>query len=116
MWRVDCRLSMGRELRFACRALLRSRGYAGAAVTTLALGLGVNIAVATVAWSVLLRPLPITESDRVVMIYPANSALERQRQPISFVKFSEWRVRNSVFEEVAVSTPLTIQLSDVRGD
>jgi predicted permease len=50
------------------------------------------------------------------MIYPRHAGLERQRQPISFVKFTEWRVRNSVFEELAVSTPLTIQLSDVRGN
>lgn len=107
---------MLQELRFACRALLRSRGYAGAAVITLAFGLGVNVAVATVAWSVLLRPLPIAEPGLVVMIYPTHSALERVRQPIAFLKFKEWRARNGVFEEVAVSTPLTIQLSDARGD
>src|SRR5258707_10963768 len=106
---------MLQELRFAYRALLRSRGYAGAAVITLALGLGVNIAVATVAWSVLLRPLPIAEPGRVVMIYPASSALERVRRPIAFLKFREWQARNSVFEAVAVSTPLTIQLSDARS-
>lgn len=82
---------MLQELRFAHRALLRSPGYVGAAVVTLALGIGVNIAVASFAWSVLLRPLPIAEPDRVVMIYPANSALERVRQPIAFVKFREWR-------------------------
>jgi putative ABC transport system permease protein len=106
---------MLQELRFAYRALLRSRGYAGAAVITLALGLGVNIAVTTVAWSVLLRPVPIAEPSRVVMIYPASSALERVRRPIAFLKFREWQARNSVFDEVAVSTPLTIQLSDARG-
>jgi hypothetical protein len=75
---------MLQELRFAYRALLRSRSYAGAAVITLALGLGVNIAVATVAWSVLLRPLPIAEPGRVVTIYPTHAALERVRQPIAF--------------------------------
>jgi putative ABC transport system permease protein len=107
---------MRQELRFACRALLRSRGYASAAIITLALGLGVNIAVGTVAWSVLFRPLPIAAPERVVMIYPARSGLERSRQPISFLKFREWRARNSVFEDVAVSTPFTIQLSDVRGE
>ena len=41
---------MRQELRFACRALLRSRGYASAAVVALALGLGVNITVGAVAW------------------------------------------------------------------
>jgi predicted permease len=106
---------MLQELRFAYRTLLRNRGYAGAAVITLALGLGVNIAVATVAWSVLLRPLPIAEPNRVVMIYPTGSALEGVRQPIAFPKFREWRARNSVFEELAVSTPLAIQLFDARG-
>lgn len=106
---------MRQELRFAYRALLRCRGYAGTAVITLALGLGANIAVATVAWSVLLRPLPIAEPRRVVMIYPAGSALERVRRPIAFLKFREWRARNGVFEEIAVSTPLTLQSFDARG-
>jgi hypothetical protein len=49
------------------------------------------------------------------MIYPASSALEHARQPIAFLKFREWQARNTVFEDVAVSTPLTIQLSDARG-
>jgi predicted permease len=106
---------MRQELRFACRALVRSPTYAAAVIVTLVLGLGVNIAVATVAWSVLLRPLPIAEPDRVVMIYGGNSGPEL-RQPTSFVKFGEWRARNTVFDDVAVTTPLAIQMWDKRGE
>ena len=106
---------MRQELKFACRALVRSPTYAAAVIVTLVLGLGVNIAVATVAWSVLLRPLPVAEPDRVVVIYEGNSGPELV-QPTSFVKFGEWRARNAVFDEVAVTTPLAIQLSDKRGE
>src|SRR3954469_9413175 len=106
---------MLQELRFAYRALLRSRGYMAAAAITLALGLGVNIAVANVAWSVLLRPLPIAEPRRVVMIYPASSALEHARQPIAFLKCREWQGPNAVFQGFAAAMPLAIQLSHARG-
>src|SRR4051794_36443928 len=113
--RRGTRGGMLQELRFAYRALLRSRGYRAAAVITLALGLGVNIAVATVAWSVLLRPLPMAEPRRVVMSYPARSPLEHRGQPLALLKFREWQARNAGFADIAVSTPLTIQLSDARG-
>lgn len=92
---------MFQDVRYACRALVRSRAYASATIVTLALGLGVNTAVATIVWSVLFRPLPIVDSDRVVLVYPADPTFEHLRQPISYQTFQEWRRRNTVFDELA---------------
>lgn len=106
---------MFQDVRYACRALVRNRAYASATIVTLALGLGVNTAVATVVWSVLFRPLPIADSDRVVLVYPADPTVEHLRQPISYSKFQEWRRRNTVFEELAAIVPIALTLS-TEGD
>lgn len=59
---------VGRELRAAVSRLRRSPGFAAAAVSMLALGIGASAAVLTVVYGVLLKPLPYPEADRLVVI------------------------------------------------
>ena len=51
--------NLGRDLRYAFRALRRSPGFTVTAVLTLAFGLGVNTAIFTLIYSLALRPLPV---------------------------------------------------------
>jgi putative ABC transport system permease protein len=61
------------DLRFAFRGFRRNPAFTAVAVLTLALGVGVNAAVFTVVQSVLIRPLPYSEPERVVMVYTVGS-------------------------------------------
>ncbi len=54
------------DLRHAVRGLLHARGFAAIAILTLALGIGLNSAMFSVIYSVLLRPLPYPEAGRLV--------------------------------------------------
>jgi predicted permease len=56
------------ELRYAARVLIARPAYAIVAILTLALGIGVNVAIFTVVNSVLLRPLPFPRSERIIEI------------------------------------------------
>ena len=56
-----------RDFRFAFRSLTISRAHTVVAVLTLAAGIGVNVAVFSILDSVLLRPLPFPEADRLVI-------------------------------------------------
>jgi predicted permease len=60
---------MAHDLRLALRVLWKDKTYAAAVVLTLALCIGANAAIFAVVHSVLLRPLPFPEADRIVVLY-----------------------------------------------
>jgi putative ABC transport system permease protein len=60
------------SLRIAFRSLRRRPGFSVLAVVTIALGAGANAAVSAVAYSVLLKPLPYADPDRVVAVWPGR--------------------------------------------
>ncbi len=57
------------HLRYAVRSLLKSPGFAIAAILCLALGIGANTAIFTVVDAVLFRPLPFQNPERLVRVY-----------------------------------------------
>ncbi len=65
---------MLQDLRFALRLLARNRAYTALAILTFALGVGANAAVFSVADSVLFRPLPFADADRLFALRLADPA------------------------------------------
>src|SRR5947208_6160368 len=71
IWRprwLEAAEALGRDIRFALRALLRAKGLAATVIVTLALGIGANAAIFSVVKGVLLRPLVNRDEDRLVYI------------------------------------------------
>jgi putative ABC transport system permease protein len=63
---------MLQDVTFALRLLNRHRGYAATAILTVALGVGANTAVFSIADSVLFRPLPFADADRLFVLRVGN--------------------------------------------
>jgi predicted permease len=70
LWRIACTHipRMLNDLKFALRQLLKSPGFTLTAVLTLALGIGANTAIFSLVDSIMLRPLPFPEQDRLAKI------------------------------------------------
>ena len=99
------------DVRFAWRALARRPGFALVAVLTLAVGIGANTAVYSIAEAVLLRPLPFREPERLVLVWETNPGRDVGRNVVNPGNYLEWRDRNDVFESLAAFSPFNMNLS-----
>lgn len=106
---------MPSALRCAVRQLLKSPGFTLVAVVGLALGIGANVALFTVVNSVLLRPLPYHEPDRLVRLASTNQDDNLIRVGFSYSRFLDVQQRQQVFSDLALSIGNAFTLTG-RGD
>ena len=89
--------------RHSLRALARSPGYAMVSLLTLALAIGANTAVFSVARAVLLAPLPYGDPDRVVRVYTADAKDAADLNPFSPADFIDFRAQQHALSGMAAS-------------
>jgi putative ABC transport system permease protein len=82
-------MSARQDVRFAWRALGRQPGLTAVIVLTLGLGIGATTAIVSVVHSVVFRPLPYSEPDRLVRYYTRFPAMKLERFPLSAPEFLE---------------------------
>ena len=75
------------DIRFGVRMLAKSRGFAAAAILTLALGIGATTAIFSVVNAILLRPLEYQRPDQLVMVWEKNIKKGWLAAPTSFPNF-----------------------------
>jgi hypothetical protein len=87
----------------ALRQMRRAPAFAGVAVATLALGIGANSAIFALVDATLLRPLPVRDPDRLVMVWERSPASERGR--VAPLNLLDWDERSRTFEQLAGYVP-----------
>jgi putative ABC transport system permease protein len=89
------------RLRQAVRALRASPGITVASVVILALGIGASTAAFSVVDGLLLRPLPVTDQDRLVFISKRDVERSMEHYPLRYPEYLEWSRRSRQFESMA---------------
>src|SRR5881396_1132626 len=102
-------------VRYAIRQLLKAPGFTLVAILGLALGIGANVALFSVVNSVLLRPLPYHEPDRLVRLVSSDQANNLTRLGFSYSRYLEVQQRQQVFSDLALSAGNAFTLTG-RGD
>lgn len=104
--------SLLQDIRYGVRSLLKSPQFAVAAVLTLALGIGANTAMFSVIHSVLLKPLPFHDPERVMVVGQrmANGGVNVFSTP----DFLDWKQQGGMLAQMAAFVPGQFNLS--RGN
>jgi putative ABC transport system permease protein len=120
---------MWRTLAYRLRTLVRQPLFALVSIATLALGIGANTAMFSILHSVLLRPLPVQHSERLVMIWSESLKREQAVAEVSYDEQQGWKTQSTTFEDVAifgsvlwnqrivgVGDPIDVSYSSVSGN
>ena len=104
-----------RDLRFGIRALARNPGFSILAILVMGLGIGANVALFTVVRSVLLKPLPFKDQDRLVRLYEADAHGAFQDNVLAGGTFAAWQSQSHSFEQMAIKRGIDYNLSGSGG-
>jgi putative ABC transport system permease protein len=98
------------DLQYGFRQLRLNPGFAAIAILTLALGIGLNTALFSVVRSVILKPLPYRDPDRLVRVWMDNRRLEMHEDWASYLNFQDYKRLGTSFESFAAFTEPTLNL------
>src|SRR5271170_4405720 len=106
---------LSRDVRQSVRSLARTPGFSIVAIAVLALGIGANVALFTLVHSVLLKPFPFPEPDRLVRIFEADARGRFKDNIVAGGDFAEWQAQSRSFEQMALKRYVDYNLSGTHG-
>jgi putative ABC transport system permease protein len=104
------------DLKYGSRVLMRSRGFAIAAILTLAIGIGATTAIFSVVNGVLLQPVPFKELDRLVMVWETDRNTGTNREPASLPDIVDMKERSRQIASFASFAPAERTITPAEGE
>jgi len=101
---------MIKDIRYGLRTLLKRPGATAVALVTLALGIGINTAIFSAVDSVLLRPLPFKDPERLVSVWERTGSMGINQNEAAPANFFDLRNQNQVFDSLGAYGPLDLNL------
>ncbi len=90
------------DVRIAIRSLLKNPGFLVVVILSLALGIAANSTIFSVVDTLLYRPLPYPQPERLVVIWQTEQAHPEQRNAPPIAQQVDWNKQNHVFEDIAL--------------
>jgi predicted permease len=94
------------DIRFALRWLRKSPGFTLVAVASLAIGIGFNTALFTVADALIFKPLPVASPERLVDVFTSDSTGTVEFSTSSYADYLDLKAQNDVFENLVGYSPM----------
>jgi putative ABC transport system permease protein len=99
---------MFHDIRHVLRMLRARPAFTAIAAAILALGIGASTAIFTVVDTLLIRPLPYAEADRLVAIWQRDTSGSAPREEVASANFFDWRDVATSFEKMASAQPWSL--------
>src|SRR5215468_257155 len=99
------------DLRYGLRTLRKSPGFTAVAAISLALGIGANTAIFSLVNTVLLRPLPVENPERLVSLNSASEKGDDASPTFSYLNYRDLRDRNNALDGLIAYRMAPISLS-----
>src|SRR5215510_14397492 len=99
------------DVRHGLRVLAKARGFAAAAVISLAIGIGANTAIFSVTNALILRPLPYPDADRIAILWQRSPGLNVPQDWFSIGQYLDIKTENTSFERVAAAIGASFNLT-----
>jgi len=103
--------ALRQDVRFGVRALRRRPGFAAVAVLTLGVGMGATTAIFSLIDSVLLKPLPFHEPDRLTTVWEVRPRFNMPRLEAATLNFVDWQDQVQSFESLAAYVNAFVNLT-----
>src|SRR5215831_9068148 len=103
--------TLRQDLRYGFRTLRKNPGFTCVALITLALAIGANTAIFSVVYGVLLRPLPYSNPDRLIVLNETHPRIGSVS--VSYLNFLDWRAQNHAFSGMAAVAGVGYNLSGI---
>src|SRR5436189_6453535 len=95
--------TLAQDVRYAIRAFIGNPGFTLAAVLSLALGVGANTAIFSIASALLLHPLPYKDADRLVILWNTSPGLNITQDWFSTAQYFDIKTGHKGLEQVAIA-------------
>ncbi len=111
-WVAGISSGLAGDLRYACRRLLKDRGFTFMAFLTLALCIGANTAIFSMVYALVLKPPPFPEPSRIVEIYNAFPKAGFNKFPTNLVQYADFKANAPSFDALALCAATTVMMGD----
>ncbi len=107
-WRIRVVMDLIRDVRYSARSLWKSKGFSLAVVTTLALCIGANTTILSALYSLVLKPLPVENPERLVQLFNVRKdGTTESSSASSWTQYLDLRELDDLFEGCALRQDVT---------